>query len=172
MLLLSIAGTEETREGEKCGRVQYGREGQTWNENRIVQTSFNSVGSLAKSYDPHKENFVHTPRAYGKSEGEVCPMPRKGLCSAATSCCRVPVSLTTQCNIPHANSSIQNYIPLTWSQRKYLMKSVCHAQIRQRNKTFWTHMSLWIVVSRQFDACGTCHEYSTLWCPMTSILDF
>ncbi len=43
------------------------------NENRIVQTTFNAVGSLAKSYDPHKGDFVHAPGTYGKSEGGSMP---------------------------------------------------------------------------------------------------
>lgn len=93
--------------------------------------SFKAVGSLAKSYDPHKGDFVHAPGAYGKSEGEVCPGSKKGLSWAATLCWRVPISLAKLCNIPHANSSIPIHIPLTSSESKYSMTFLRYAQTRK-----------------------------------------
>lgn len=84
MLLLSRARTEGTSEGGRergMGEFGMGESAKGQIEMKIAsfKQSFKAVGSLAKSYDPHKGDFVHAPEAYGKSEGEVCPAPKKGL---------------------------------------------------------------------------------------------
>lgn len=66
------------REGEKEGSIRERAQRTDRNENRIVQTTFKAVGSLAKSYDPHKGDFVHAPGTYGKSEGGSMPSAQKG----------------------------------------------------------------------------------------------
>lgn len=151
MLLLSRARTEGTSEGgRERGWVQYGRERRGQIEMKIA--SFKQL-SMLWALSPRATTYTKGTLSMhqglmGKARGEVCPAPKHGLSWAATSCWRVPVSLATLCNIPHASSGIPNHILLTASESKYSMAFLCHA--RTRKTIILTAPCLWIVVLRQY----------------------